>query len=147
MIKLKNSIVCEDIRREVGNKYSLMGLLDEKIIFQEPEEQVDIWPKLRPLGFYFKFEADKIEEMQNVTSLSILTKDEKNSEKEIASFSTQKETTNTKIRVFASISNFAFTKKGKIDFFARFFDSKKNIIWENCIYTLNIEVSPVKNKQ
>ncbi|KJR97180.1 MAG: hypothetical protein VR65_24840 [Desulfobulbaceae bacterium BRH_c16a] len=48
-MKIINSIFCDDIRNEEGNKISLMGVYDDKIIFSITPDHKDTWP--RPFSF------------------------------------------------------------------------------------------------
>lgn len=143
-MRLMNSILCEDIRREIGNKYSLMGILDENLIFNEPEALIDNWPKIRPLGIYFKFEADTNEEVKKIAYVVISTKSHKHEKKEIAKLEIKKELLTNKFRIFASISNFLFDATGDLIFSAQFLDNNNQLIAElDEIYNLKVEVVPI----
>jgi hypothetical protein len=54
MMKLLDFIVCDDIRQEMGNKPSLMGVYDNIILPPSPEGDLK-WPVALRLGFFIKF--------------------------------------------------------------------------------------------
>lgn len=60
-MKIMTFIICDDIRRETGNKHSLMGVYDWKIIFNVMPDKKDSWPKRMGIAFYavLDFENDK----------------------------------------------------------------------------------------
>lgn len=53
-MKLLDFIVCDDIRHEIGNKPSIMGVYDN-IIFSPPPEGDLEWPITLRLGFFIRF--------------------------------------------------------------------------------------------
>lgn len=44
-MKINNFILCDDIRTEIGNKKSLMGVYSKEILFSPPREDITSWPK------------------------------------------------------------------------------------------------------
>jgi hypothetical protein len=53
-MKLVQFIVCDDIRKETGNKFSLMGIYENAIEFRVTPDKKDKWPKTMRLGIYAK---------------------------------------------------------------------------------------------
>ena len=51
-MEIKAFLLCEDIRREVGNKCSLMGLLNEGLNYDGPE--ADVWPKSTNIAAFIR---------------------------------------------------------------------------------------------
>lgn len=58
-MKLNSFIICDDIRSELGNKYSLMGIYLDRIVFQRPKGTPEAWPKAIKLGFYARFTKEE----------------------------------------------------------------------------------------
>lgn len=58
-MKLVSFIVCDDVRTEVGNKHSLIGVYDDSINFNVPILERGKWPKALKLGIFVraKFES------------------------------------------------------------------------------------------
>lgn len=54
-MKLDCLIVCDDVRAEIGNKFSLMGIYLERVVFQRSKGTQEVWPKQLKLGFYLRF--------------------------------------------------------------------------------------------
>jgi len=43
-VKINDFIICDDVRQEVGNKFSLMGIYDEDIKIQTQKPESLVWP-------------------------------------------------------------------------------------------------------
>ena len=54
-MKINSLIICDDIRSEVGNKKSLMGVYTKELLFTVTAEEVDIWPRDLILGMMLDF--------------------------------------------------------------------------------------------
>jgi len=54
-MKIINFILCDDIRTEVGNKKSLMGVYSKEILFTANTEEKETWPKSLILGMMLDF--------------------------------------------------------------------------------------------
>jgi Family of unknown function (DUF6941) len=52
-------IICDDIRRELGNKVSIMGIYTESINISVPSDTK--WPIAFRLGVYVRIEFDKLD--------------------------------------------------------------------------------------
>ena len=52
-MKFTDIIVCDDIRREVGNKHTIVGAYADIILFQ-PQPNNPQWPILKPIGLFFR---------------------------------------------------------------------------------------------
>jgi len=52
-MKITDFIICDDIRKEVGGKYSLIGVYLAKIVFS-PKDSKSRWPINKSLGFYIR---------------------------------------------------------------------------------------------
>lgn len=52
---IKDFLFCDDIRQEVGNKNSLMGIYGEDINFSGPQPGVPVvWPINKPIGLFIR---------------------------------------------------------------------------------------------
>ena len=65
-MKLKDFIICDDIRAEMGNKFSLMGVYNDTLNFTVPEKVVDNWPKMVHLGFFVRLGIESHEEFRSI---------------------------------------------------------------------------------
>lgn len=57
-MKFSDIIVCDDVRREEGNKRTIVGAYIDKIFFL-PTEAPIIWPAFKQIGVYFKIIKEK----------------------------------------------------------------------------------------
>jgi hypothetical protein len=55
-------LICDDIRTEIGNKYSIIGLYDDAITFNVPVVEKGKWPKIIKLGIFIKARFDNDQE-------------------------------------------------------------------------------------
>ena len=72
-MKLTDFIICDDIRKEMGNKHSLMGVYDDAINFNVPVKESGKWPKVMKISFFIriKIENDDEKTMLNKFKLNI----------------------------------------------------------------------------
>ncbi len=54
-MKINSFIICDDIRSEVGNKKSLMGIYTKELLFSVTTEEAGVWPKDLVLGMMLDF--------------------------------------------------------------------------------------------
>ncbi len=54
-MKINSFIICDDIRSEVGNKKSLMGIYTKELLFSVTAEEAGVWPKDLVLGMMLDF--------------------------------------------------------------------------------------------
>jgi len=61
-MKLIDFIVCDDVRQEVGNKPSLMGVYTNLVLAASPDKKPPVWPFPLRLGFFIRcqIEADEV---------------------------------------------------------------------------------------
>jgi hypothetical protein len=55
-MKIVNFILCDDIRKELGNKISLMGVYRDSIEFLVTADKTNSWPKNRQMSFLLDFQ-------------------------------------------------------------------------------------------
>jgi hypothetical protein len=65
-MKLKDFIICDDIRTEANNKFSLMGVYNDALNFSVPKKNTDKWPKVVHLGFFIRLDIESIEELKSI---------------------------------------------------------------------------------
>ena len=65
-MKLKDFIICDDIRTEIGNKISLMGIYNDAFNFTVPEKLADNWPKMVHLGFFIRLGIESFKELESI---------------------------------------------------------------------------------
>lgn len=58
-MKIITFAICDDIRREIGSKHSLMGVYNGDIIFNVTPDKKDSWPKRMGIGIYAAFDLEK----------------------------------------------------------------------------------------
>lgn len=58
-MKIIDCIVCEDIRREIGGKHSLMGVYDRYLLFPVRSAQAGNWPKLQQLSLFIRMKREE----------------------------------------------------------------------------------------
>ncbi len=54
-MKIVNFLLCDDIRKELGNKISLMGVYRDSIEFLVSADKSNSWPKKKQMGFLCDF--------------------------------------------------------------------------------------------
>jgi hypothetical protein len=68
-MKIINSIFCDDIRNEEGNKLSLMGVYEDKIIFSVTPDQKDIWPRPFSFAVFLRVLMEHGDSEKNITKM------------------------------------------------------------------------------
>ncbi len=146
-MKLDCFIVCDDIRAELGNKFSLMGIYLDRIVFQRPKGTPEIWPKAIKLGFYLRFLAEKKDEAiesgitfnfycENNGQLQRLGSGVIDNPKALLGTG--------KFAINMMISSLIINKQGTLNFYIDFLDNKNKVILEKLkigtIDILDIEV-------
>ena len=64
-MKLSSFLICDDIRQELGNKQSLIGIYDDTLNFDVPLNISNKWPKVIKLGVFIKLMFDDDTEKNN----------------------------------------------------------------------------------
>jgi len=125
-MKLLNFIICDDIRNELGNKYSLMGIYDDSIEFQVTPDNQNTWPKLLRVGIYAKV---KTEDNEEIFKFKIRMKyNEKETVLVDSVLPQPRIKTLKKINIAFVHSAFKFENPGNITFFLDFYNQKKELI-------------------
>jgi hypothetical protein len=122
-------LICDDIRNELGNKQSLIGVYDDVINFSAPQADIGKWPKVIRLGIYIKlgfenesekgrFQRIKLEYSTNDETVVLLD----NSRPALL-------TTDLKgISIGAVVNQFVVKSSGELDFHCIIYDKDNGII-------------------
>lgn len=125
-MKIKTFIICDDIRFEIGSKHSLIGLYDDRIIFNVTPDNIDTWPKQMKLGIFAKIDLE--DEDPSSFRLKILY----DGTEQIISEGVAKKQDKGSLRKnlsFALVHNgFLFQGPGKIIFTFEFLNDKREVI-------------------
>lgn len=70
-MKVMNFIICDDIRTEVGNKHSLMGIYEDTINFNVSAKEFGKWPKTMRIGFFLKIRVENNEERNRLNKFKL----------------------------------------------------------------------------
>lgn len=54
-----NAVICDDIRQEIGNKFSLMGIYVDRFIIETKTPESLKWPLNIKLGIFVSFKSEK----------------------------------------------------------------------------------------
>ena len=124
-MKLLNFLICEDIRNEVGNKNTLVGVMDDKLIFNVTPDNKNIWPKRMKLGFFMQIDLE-----DNIPKLFTFKRIDDEEEQIIGNnnIKVSEKKMQNKITIAIVHSNFTLKKVGKISFKIEFSDEKGNIL-------------------
>jgi len=60
-MRLIDFIICDDIRTELGDKISLMGIYEDAINFNVSANETGKWPKVMKIGFFIRIKAENDE--------------------------------------------------------------------------------------
>lgn len=139
-MKLINFLICDDIRNEIGNKHSLIGVYDDSIEFSVLQEKKNIWPKSLKIGIFSRILFTNSELKKGIHSFNLSVK--YNDElielgSGILSDNIIKQLNESNKLTIAMVNNnFVFKEEGQLNFLIKFFNNKK----EN-IGTLNPDLS------
>lgn len=124
-MKIINFLICDDIRFEIGNKHSLIGVYDGKIIFNVLPDKQGQWPKNNKIGIFAKFQLES-EKPYSFSLKVFYNKKEKEIGKGLLNIDHSK--SNNKITLALLHNNFEFSELGEIEFQFEFFDKGNNQI-------------------
>lgn len=83
-MRIASFIICDDIRQEVGNKLTLVGIYADTLAFHLPPES-QRWPLVIPkLCFYVRLRLDPGESPPDAFELAFMRGDELSSKHEVA---------------------------------------------------------------
>jgi hypothetical protein len=138
--------VCDDIRQEVGNKLTLVGVYNDKIVFRSsPGTKEFLWPASLKLGFFVKLSVDKEDIDRGIDSfeLEVLLDDEKVLQKVRGNI--ELKAGNKLLQLIAVNPLLAIPSVGEMSLKITFMKSDKKILEVSSEIPFNITVEP--NKQ
>lgn len=139
-MKITNCIICEDIRQELGNKHSLMGVYDDSIIFKTTPDKINVWPKSKQLSFFIRLIFDK-EDLSDLSYMNIESNLNGTIE-EVLRMEISFVPKTKKMNIAATIGNFTFKNKGNLCFNLKVYNQSGSIINEFLnFYSLRIDES------
>jgi len=121
-------IICDDIRFEMGNKKSLIGIYDDRIFFNVERATRGIWPKSLKLGIYSRFIYDDAN--ISPSSFEIIVK-QSSSDRSILKGNlkyNEDKKKNRVITIAAIVNNFIFDSVGQVNFDFLFYDASGELI-------------------
>jgi hypothetical protein len=75
-MEILDFIVCDDIRREMGNKHTIVGVYNDRIVFSSRPDFK--WGIRKSLGFFLKFQKEAGDPDYDGFQFTIFLNDEKN---------------------------------------------------------------------
>jgi len=128
-MKITNFLVCDDIRNEIGNKRSLMGIYDSSIEFRVTPENKSQWPKAMRLGIFARIKFENTDIKKGISSFKLKI-DYNGDIKEMGkgAFSAEKVSMFHTASLAIVHNNFVFKEPGEIRFSLDFSDVKNNVI-------------------
>jgi hypothetical protein len=75
-MEILDFIVCDDIRREVGNKHTIVGAYNDRIVFSSSKDFK--WGINKSLGFFLRFQREASDPDYDGFDLKIFLNDEQN---------------------------------------------------------------------
>lgn len=128
-MKITNFIICDDVRTEIGNKHSLIGIYDGVIEFNVTQGTAGVWPKNLKLGLFAKLFAETEEEKTKINRFKIkliINGTEKILGENI--LNGKGNAVIPKITLVAVFNNFIFEGPGDYSFVLDFYDANGQLI-------------------
>lgn len=137
-MKIIDCIVCEDIRREIGGKHSLMGVYDRYLLFPVRSSQSGRWPKLQQLSLFIRLQREA--EDSDDAVYAAVDASVGDYAKEIARIDISKRQNSEHIHLVIMLRPFSFVSEGTYNFNLRILDAYQHTLEkkEN-IYTLIVK--------
>jgi len=136
-MKLIDFIVCDDIRQEIGNKTTLIGVYDETLLFPVQKLSDDKWPKTIKLGFFMRIKIHETDEIPDEFSLEFIM-NKKVFAKAAANITTSER---PKYMVFALVNNnFQIPNPDPLMFTLKLFKNKTLLFEDALDYVLQVSV-------
>lgn len=75
-MKITDFIICDDVRQEIGNKFTLVGVYDTDVRIQTPSPESLTWPLPVNLAIYSRLQLEPKDEGLDTFEM-VITQDEK----------------------------------------------------------------------
>jgi len=139
-MNLINFIVCDDIRLEVGNKHTIVGLYDDSIKFPVQAGESGKWPKRIRLGIFIRARFDSEGEKGQIKGFRLetfLNNKSKIIAKEKLNFEEQKEAKG--VNLAAVFEQFILESAGLLNIKMVLLDEKDEEVSSlNCPFQINV---------
>jgi Family of unknown function (DUF6941) len=144
-MKIVSLLVCDDIRSEIGNKHSLMGVYDNSIEFGVTPENKNLWPKTMRIGIFVKMKFEDVDKEKEINSFK-LKADYNGKIMEIAkgAFRPKDVFISHTVNLAVVYNNFAFEEPGEIKFLLESYANDNLISTISPDYTLKISEKVIK---
>lgn len=139
-MKIYDFIVCDDIRFEIGNKNTLIGIYDD-LNFNVDKISLDQWPKAIKLGFFVRIKLDPSDEIDEFQLEFFLNNKEFSNAKGLINNPIEK---NLLLNIALVNNTFVIPNKGTITFKIKFFNDKKLVCELEPDYKLKVDVTEIK---
>ena len=137
-MNLIDFIVCDDIRQEIGNKQTLVGVYGNSIEFTTTGSDVGKWPKGMRIGFYIRIRLDRGESQPDSFKL-IRTFNDEEVELGAGNISGPEATEATTLSISLVHPNVGFPGEGEFAFKLSFFKQGEIIFDIAPVATLRIK--------
>jgi hypothetical protein len=134
-VQIKDVIVCDDIRSELANKFSLMGLYFNRIVI-EPKGEAIKFPILLKLGLMIRLNGEDADAFPQDFEIKYLLNNQ-----QIAKVEGRLELTNVRNKkelILPIVVNLPITGYGKLDFNLNFSKDQKETATFSNLYPLDI---------
>jgi hypothetical protein len=125
-MKLINFIICDDIRNELGNKISLMGIYDDTIEFPVTQDKENTWPKSMRIGVCLRIKLDQDKDITRFKLRTSFNNKEIIIGEGVFNLSQLKQL--KKINIVILHNAFVFNASGIMNFIFDFYNSKDEIV-------------------
>ncbi len=128
-MRIGDFLVCDDIRYEIGNKHSLIGLYDDQIQFQVSISEKGKWPKGLALGILLRAKFENELERLQVTKFRL--ESTLNGTKKLLAeggFNYDAKVVARGINIAIVLKQFLFESTGDLTFRYTFLDSKNSVV-------------------
>ena len=147
-MKLKDFVICDDIRTEINNKVSLIGVYNDALKFIVSERAVNVWPKIMRLGLFIRLAMDDLEEQNKIGKLVLESSinGEINFHAEQIIDTKKPEPAPLGQMIISSVfNNINIIKTGDMELSLAIYD-KKNELMDKFIYPGNLKIMEVLQK-
>lgn len=140
-MKLIDFVLCDDIRYEMGNKVSLIGVYNDTIIFGEKTVADIKWPKAMKLGLYIRSLFTENETFPNKFTVDISYNGKASLSVSGAIAKQSVDEKGVLITVAVVADSFPFHGVGTVNFSIKYFENDKLIVEASPAYNLKVNVA------
>ena len=128
-MKFETFLICDDIRTEVNNKVSLIGVYDDQILFLPQNGNKIIWPRQIQIGAYGKIKIETSDDLERISNVRIsLFFNQSETEVLTAPFPVEIKISRNSIKFNFVVPNFIFSEPGQLKLSIAFLDREGNLI-------------------